>query len=165
MTDNETIKALECCKKAILHQDCLDLKCPLVREFGCNLDKEQLRNMALDLINRLKAEKEKCESQMKLLEAFVNDYKLAYEKAKAEIERLQKDKADIIDAVEYRINQAKEIAYKEFAERVKQLPNVTNCEYEWTYLDIDNLLAELTPEPLTKIDHSSLCETETYEGK
>ena len=53
---------------------------------------------------------------------------------------------------------------KEFAERVKQLPSVTNCEYEWTYLDIDNLLAELTPEPLTKIEHSSLCETETYEG-
>lgn len=37
-------------------------------------------------------------------------------------------------------------AIKEFAERLKQLPSVTNCEYEWLYLDIDNLVKEICTE-------------------
>ena len=88
MTDNEIIKALgnltyggHSCGKCKHQVEKGDERCGIK---GCNI----ARN-ALDLINRLKAEKEKCESQMKLLEAFVNDYKLAYEKAKAEIERYQ----------------------------------------------------------------------------
>jgi chromosome segregation ATPase len=39
---------------------------------------------------------------------------------------------------------AKSEAYKEFAERLKETPSVTNCEYEWLHTDIDNLAKELT---------------------
>jgi septal ring factor EnvC (AmiA/AmiB activator) len=82
-----------------------------------------------------------------------------------EIRRLQKDKADIIDAVEYRINQAKKSAYKELAKKLKDRV-VSRCEYTdiRVFNELDNLLAELTPTALTKLDHSSLCETDTYEG-
>ena len=85
----------------------------------------------------------------------------------AEIERLQKDKADIISAVEYRINQAKEFAYKEFAERLKG--NIPHFSDGYTIVEcvegtIKYLVNELTGEPLTKVEHSSLCETETYKG-
>lgn len=67
-------------------------------------------------------------------------------------------------------------AIKEFAERLKELVVYgTIREYEnangFTYLledmvreDIDNLVAEMTESP-TKIEHSSLCETDTYEVK
>ena len=110
-------------------------------------------------------------------EIIIEDQQTTIRKQKAEIERLQKDKADIIDAVEYRINQAKESAYKEFAEKLKttDLSGTVGEKYVngemYGYFHngaferiVDNLLAELTLEPLTKIDHSSLCETETYEG-
>ena len=61
ISDADIIKALECCKKAKLNQDCLDLKCPFSTEYGCNIDDEDLRNKALDLINRQKAEIERLE--------------------------------------------------------------------------------------------------------
>lgn len=59
LTNEDIIKALECCKKAKLNQDCLDLKCPFSTEYGCNIDDEDLRNKALDLINLQKAEIER----------------------------------------------------------------------------------------------------------
>ena len=59
MIDNEIIKALKCCKKAKINQDCVVLKCPFSTEYGCNIGLENLRNEALDLINRQKAEIER----------------------------------------------------------------------------------------------------------
>ena len=54
---------------------------------------------------------------------------------------------------------------KEFAEQFQaMLGDPFLREHNDVCVVIDNLLAELTPEPLTKIDHSSLCETETYKG-
>ena len=35
-------------------------------------------------------------------------------------------------------------AIKEFAERLKEMPSVMNCEYEWLHTDIDNLVKEMT---------------------
>lgn len=59
MTEREIIKALECCKKAKINQDCVVLKCPFSTEYGCNIGLENLRNAALDLINRQKEEIER----------------------------------------------------------------------------------------------------------
>ncbi len=110
--------------------------CPF--EKHCYVKGESLSSYALDLINR----------------------------QQAEIERLQKDKADIISAVEYRINQAKELAYKEFAERFEdEMGEDFFNHYPYVLAALDNLLAELTPTTLNKLPHNSLCETETYEGK
>lgn len=33
---------------------------------------------------------------------------------------------------------------EDFAEKLKQMPSVMNCEYEWLHIDIDNLLKEMT---------------------
>lgn len=42
------------------------------------------------------------------------------------------------------LEQIKSEAIKEFAERLKDMPSVMNCEYEWLHNDIDNLVAEMT---------------------
>ena len=63
MTDNEIIKALECCSTGETYADCEKNGCPLYLgiTMGCKyIDKEnQLYSDALDLINRQKAEIEK----------------------------------------------------------------------------------------------------------
>lgn len=58
MTDNEIIKALECCNG----WDGRCLNCPLNRE-GTNC-KEKLNSYAFDLINRQKAEIERLERRI-----------------------------------------------------------------------------------------------------
>ena len=167
MTDNEIIKALgnltyggHSCGKCKHQVEKGDERCGIK---GCNI----ARN-ALDLINRQQAEIEKKSKAVVKAAQEVVDLKIKAKQQQAEIERLQKDKADIISAEEYRINQAKEFAYKEFAERLKSLQIGLEISGESLYyipIDcIDNLLAELTPTTLNKIPHNSLCETDTYEG-
>jgi hypothetical protein len=63
VTDNEIKKALECCKATKLHRHCLDFGCPFATEYGCNISSEDLRNEALDLINRQQAEIEKLRAE------------------------------------------------------------------------------------------------------
>ena len=58
-------------------------------------------------------------------------------------------------------NTAKSEAVKEFAERLKKNVKKQNS---FDFEDVDNLVAEMTESP-TKIEHSSLCETESYEVK
>lgn len=54
---------------------------------------------------------------------------------------------------------------KEFAEQLQSmLGDPFLREHNDVCVAIDNILAELTPSNFTKVDHSSLCETETYEG-
>lgn len=133
MTDEEIIKALECCKVARLNQDCLDLKCPFSTEYGCNIDEEDLRNEALDLINR----------------------------KDAEIERLKKileNRGEICKVCEgkytEKIKHAKAKAIKEFAEKLtdricenvnRSLDNPDGNNYYPidVYRDIDNLVKEM----------------------
>ena len=97
MTDNEIIKALECCKKAKINQDCVVLKCPFSTEYGCNIGLENLRNEALDLINRQKAEIERLNIES---ETLATQLKGAYEQI-------------------HKLNMAKSEAMKEFAEELE----------------------------------------------
>lgn len=57
-TDAEIEKALECCVKAENIGDCMTLECPLMGDYGCEIsgEEEKLFSLALDYINRLKAE-------------------------------------------------------------------------------------------------------------
>ena len=75
----------------------------------------------------------------------------------AEIERLQKNLDDKCDKC---IARDRAEAIKEFAERVKQEINFPLAVWRV----FDNLVIEMTESP-TKIEHSSLCETESYEVK
>ena len=63
MTDNEIIKALECCIKSSHFGECFENKCPLVSEQGCKVGKETLYPYTLDLINRLQKEVEWLEAE------------------------------------------------------------------------------------------------------
>ena len=94
MTDNEIIKALECCNG----WDGRCLNCPLNRE-GTNC-KEKLNSYALDLINRQKEE--------------IKELKDILEKVPTNAYDLQ------VEASEKLENQIKSEAIKEFAERLKR---------------------------------------------
>ena len=59
--DEEIVKALECCAKSKTNNDCEALNCPCFKNGMCIFvdDDYGLQNLALDLINRQKAEIER----------------------------------------------------------------------------------------------------------
>ena len=132
MTDNEIIKALECCPKAEMTVDCKALGCPVYQKKGCgyvlNCDLnsttdaiiEGLSKDALDLINRQKAEIERLKKH--LGEAH---YKLEYLLCEATGGLLSKHTYNADTMITYAHNyvlkcsdEAQAEAVKEFAERL-----------------------------------------------
>lgn len=139
-TDEEIIKALECCK------DCCCKQC----------DEEPDFQEAIDLINRQKAEIEQLKRNydaLKYQENLSNRHcrNICEPKYKAEIERLKENLNIELEkyATEYD-NTIKAEAYKEFADMIKK-----NIKEVWNYdngtcscvlvltKDIDNLLKEM----------------------
>ena len=142
MTDNEIIKALECCEIGIDFEVCDN--CPRCVEGERAVDcVKRLHKCTLDLINRQKAEVSKLQCKNSELEIELKAMRGAANSYKAEVERLRS--CDMQIEVSKKLEaEIKSEAYKELAERLKNSPSVTNCENEWLYLDIDNLLTELT---------------------
>ena len=129
MTDNEIIKALECCNG----WDGRCLNCPLNRE-GTNC-KEKLNSYALDLINRHKADIERLEKETKDKERAYNDEFCLRKEWQTKCRELLKDKQT-----------TKFEAIKEFAERVKEKLQ-WDVEFDNKLVfesDIDNLVKEMT---------------------
>ena len=113
-TDEETIKALECCTNYGKQEDCIG--CPIRSECNPNV----LEKYALDLIPRQKAIIEKSEK----VEHFADK---TIETANAEIERLEKElmKCKLEKEMLYQtVEEIKSEAIKEFAEK---LENEINC--------------------------------------
>lgn len=138
--DNEIIKALECCQ---VDESCKG--CPSQRKFGKDAICPHLNELAVDLINRQKAETEALKDDVEFLDK--NNDELI-----RETERLQKaiKVQDImIEQQDYKIKSAKAEARKEFAERLKEkvgFPKDTILG-KLVYSDeIDNLLAEMEGE-------------------
>ena len=75
MTDNEIIKALECCSNG---EPCAN--CPCQKQ----CDETDLAEIALDLINRQQAEIERLKIENQSLRSAANSYKLHYNEARAE---------------------------------------------------------------------------------
>ena len=85
MTDNEIIKALECCIKAETRGDCEEMGCPASTKQGCQFylrtddDYEntiyiEILKDALDLINRQKAEiEEQDQAIIKVFDTFIEN--------------------------------------------------------------------------------------------
>ena len=133
MTDNEIIKALECCSTGETYVDCEKNGCPLYLgiTMGCKyIDKEnQLYSDALGLINRQKAEIEKLKGS-----TIVSNI--------MESQRIKRE--------------AKAEAYKEFAEKMKNKIKTECNPYGKPTFDydtsisimhyIDNLLKEMVGE-------------------
>ncbi len=112
MTDNEIIKALECC--CVSECD----ECPYDEQTACV---EIMKEGALALINRQKAEVERLNIRNKVLTAITKNYDWKFAKAKSE-------------------------AIKEFAERLKDNYNVIFGRKAVSIAEIDNLLKEMTEE-------------------
>lgn len=134
MTDNEIIKALECCisdDDGTRERPCKG--CPLLQDDSCS---NSLRKYALDLINRQKAEIERLEKKANTPFA-----KITFDR-----DKLQEIVDEYVKNIEIDINLAKSEAIKEFAERLKE--KATSAFYEeHKYVDtedIDNLVKEMT---------------------
>ncbi len=177
MTDNEIIKGLECCLKDELN---ICNECPFDEE--CGKDPDAILIHSLDLINRQKSEIEDYErivglmNKRKFYRKFVDEvfrkqegkeltdpdfdyiYQLYFEQ-KAEIERLRKaiTVQDImIEQQDYKIKTAKSEAIKEFAKFIinKSTSGVVSIS------DIPEYVLDFNG--ITRDEHNSLCETETY---
>lgn len=97
MTDNEIIKALECCSKSHCGVD----KCPLNKNTASTKDCiTQLSINALDLINRQKAEIEKLNISHFQFISDINAYKEKLKTAKAEaVKEFAKRLIDLINCI------------------------------------------------------------------
>ena len=146
MTDNEIIKALECC---IGNEGNCDI-CPQHSK-DCV---DELMQLALDLINRQKAEIERCENIIRLADKTIK-------KQSAEIERLAKGCGIITEEDENWYpsplktpEEIKAEAVKEFAERLKKVSSscvAVNGDveiygtktYTFKAVDLDKLVIEM----------------------
>ena len=162
LTDNEIIKALECCG---VNRDCSG--CPKEKEsYGCYF---VLCGGALDLINRKKAEIEElqrknlsCNEEIKQLNVELQAMRGATNSYKVEAERLKEfireDQGLILkltgEPVDEYNQKIKTETIKEFAERLtnticekvdQSLDNPDGNDYFITdvYTDIDNLVKEM----------------------
>ena len=85
MTDNEIVKALECCANCE-SCDFETTDCPLGEEMEC---RSLLAKYALDLINRLQADVENYKKVAEHQQSVTMDRGFEIKKLKAEIERLR----------------------------------------------------------------------------
>ncbi len=134
MTDNEIIKALECCKRPVGTGGCKD--CPLDKDRPCTTT--MIEN-TLDLINRQKA-------KIKRLEAKCENTQIGYNFARAETEEFKAINKSLKADRPFLIANAKAEAVKEFAERLKSLMLGKYCLYfnaEITELLINKLVKEM----------------------
>ena len=133
MTDNEIIKALECCN------DCDCGGCPCLTEDGC---KDINYAEILDLINRLQTENER-------LKSFED--KFAEFNSHIRVEDMLVCASSLGEWLEFCDNLKAE-AYKEFAELIKEQKHECGCNfrkkpvYAVTVDKIDHLLKETVGE-------------------
>lgn len=138
LSDNDIKKALE--YKTKVGCELCDIK----TKECCTTCIYGLAKCALDLINRLEAENEKLNVELVGMRGACNSYKMHYDNAQAEIERLNKEIDRLSQCVMYHDGQivdAKAEAVKEFAERLKAITDKEG----WTDSgEIDDLVKELT---------------------
>lgn len=165
LTDNEIVKALECCKYEY------DTKCELCcynfySRTGC---RSELRRNALDLINRLQAENERLNEIVKTRHKVFETKCEKLENSEAELDEYKKIKKTIdefweilltlslfkrkekptLEEFAEAIQEIKSEAYKEFAERLKNkgMAKYKTIDNEYLYefddIFIDNILKEL----------------------
>lgn len=152
MTDNEIIKALECCGK--YHTNYKDQPCEHCAFNDMSRCIAFLIDNVIGLINRQKAE---VENYIKVAEYQQNlTLKKSFEikELKAEIEKLDAENDCLVkeldkqcdECVEFNVSQARKKAIKEFAERLKHMLGLINgFDYDCStiFYHIDNLVKEM----------------------
>lgn len=152
MTDNDIVKALECCTNEPM-LNCRN--CPY--EDSCNMGRSDMQKDALDLINRQKAEILELQGNLKFVRGTVERLLESSNKQQAEIAKL---KAMVDAAEEYlqplpfknafdaEIAKTRAEAIIEFAKKLEnKLANNTDISavgYQSIIADIDNLVKEMT---------------------
>lgn len=151
MTDNEIIKALECCESQL---DCVGCQCVNY----CPQDINELNGLALDLINRLQAENSNLTSDLTSLKAENKNLQERnvilrglVDTQKAENEKMREGYEEVLKGIEEAkvlvardIAKAKAEAYKEFADRLRNLDvEISDGVISFDYRDFNNLLKEL----------------------
>ena len=143
MTDNEIIKALECC--AACHgSECSDCPC---QSMGANCEGVSLE--ALDLINRQKAEIESDSAKIEIAAECIARQDKEIENLRHNNRQLVYENLKMIKAIKH----LKAEAIKEFAERLKkELNNIARVnidDYDYFCIGlgfIDNLIKEMEGE-------------------
>lgn len=161
LTDNEIVKAFECCMNWHDKKDCA--KCPM--DESKNLCITELRKLSFDLINRLQEENERLQDRIDRYNVQVANQREMIEKYEPIKEILctlwetmssigvvkGKEKPTLEELAEA-IDQIKTSAYKEFAERLESIMYEKYQKYDEqpypiaTISIIDNLLKEMTGE-------------------
>lgn len=155
LTDNEIVKALECCIKVKTLADCKNIGCPALTSQGCyyflRTDEYcegvifiEIIKDALDLINRLQAEVERLKSDVSVSKDAYMSMKDRYEYEKEKVEKAKQKCIGIAKA----LKTAKAEAYKEFADRLKEKSKqgkgyLGNVYHSVDVAEIDNLLKEM----------------------
>lgn len=111
MTDNEIIKALECCKRPANQTSCDD--CPY--QFSNEKCSSKLIDDALDLINRQKAEIERLNIVKKEYQELYDELKTENEKLKSSIKEVNEhlSEGDFVNGIALIIRLVKEMAVEE----------------------------------------------------
>jgi predicted nuclease with TOPRIM domain len=155
MTDNEIIRALECCSKSSWLNDCEGCPCyDETEDIQTSECQERLMKNALDLINRQKAELDKLAEEYGELIIEKDELFDIAEKQKAEIERLEKD-SKRLKKVQMQLDDAMKMystikaeAVKEFADEFKKIaikdksPMFRIPYYQISVETFDNLVKE-----------------------
>lgn len=133
-TDEEIIKAVECCSEPC----CVCDECPLYC-VGVNCSSFELHRYALDLINRQQAEIERLKEESSDKErAYTDEY------------CLRKEWQDKCRQLLIEKQTAKSEAIKEFAERLNEKAQIADCFDSYNMVVgthfIDNLLKEMVGE-------------------
>ena len=124
LTDNEVIKALECCSEA---NNCG--KCeyePTQHQIGTVSCCNELMKDALDLIDRLQADNEQLKSDISVSRDAYMSMKDRYEYEKEKVENAKQKCIDIAKA----LKTAKAEAYKEFAEEASKKLEKVRQKYQ-----------------------------------
>lgn len=148
LTDNEIIKALECC--LCDNSECLQCQ----NKELCRIECDELATKTIDLITRQQTENENLKVENQSLRTAANSLKMHYEEAQAEIESLEifrgyaEKRANDYKTMRDKYLNAKSEAYKEFSEKLKEfMHNKFKAldEYEFEHIterDIDNIVKE-----------------------
>ena len=168
MTDNEIIKALECCTSHRGYEACIG-GCPFHEQELCLKDADAVLTHSLDLINRQQAEIERLQKLQKPTGAggfkvengkvvFYSDMLNGYRHEYKDLDEIVKElnlymhtdykNLELISHYQHKAQTAKTEAIKEFAERLKE----KSWQGMWETIqhvdvdDIDNLVKEMTEE-------------------
>jgi DNA repair exonuclease SbcCD ATPase subunit len=150
MTDKDIIKALKHCYE---HKSCNDcVGCLGVEECILNVDPA---GDIYPIINRQQAEIEKLNVELVGMRGACNSYKMHYDNARAEIERLEKELSTANNHITRLESQIERLllmlktkraeAIREFADRLKgtvDLDTFGKLDYAISIHDVDNLVKE-----------------------